>query len=176
VERISLDSSSAALEAFDAATPQLSADGNVAAFLATRPPSSGTSSPVQLLVRDLGASTTTVASVTPQGQPTTRPVNNIDLSADGKIVAFTTDLYQGTIPDTESGVLRRDLVAGRTIQVAVRFTGSVTTDLGTSSRYWLLGMSRDASRVVMLSRGSWLVSNANLERNVPVVWTELSAR
>jgi len=112
----------------------LSANGRHVAFIAdlllTRADGTLAWTP-QVFVRDLALETTRTVALNPDGQPASiRTVSQVQISADGRYIAFFTDamtLVEGST--TRGQAILRDMVTEKTWLVGTRETGSLTVSL-----------------------------------------------
>lgn len=140
---------------FDAA---ISDDGAVVAFRTTAAldPADADAGEYDVYLRDVGAGTTTLATVTDSGGQTLEDVNAFDLSGDGRFVAFATQERVDPVNDTTAfnDVYRRDLAAGRTVLVSRRAASAAAAN-GSS---YVPAISDDGRWVAFVSAATDLVS------------------
>jgi len=136
----------------------ISEDGAVVAFRTTAAldPADADGGEYDVYLRDVGAGTTTLATVADGGGQTLEEVNAFDLSGDGRFVAFATQERVDPVNDTTAfdDVYRRDLAAGRTALVSRR-AGSGAAANGSS---YVPAISDDGRWVAFVSAATDLVS------------------
>ena len=130
----------------------ISADGRYVLFIswATNLVPGGTSG-TNLFVRDRTAGTTTLVTVTTDGQAPNAAIGRANLSADGHTVAFdtpATNIASGAVAN-RGDVYARDLVAGTTSRVSLNTSGAAA-----NSDSQVGGVSGDGNLVVFESTGS----------------------
>ncbi len=107
----------------------------------------------QVFVRDLALGVTRAVALNPDGQPATmRSVSQLQISADGRYVAFFTDattLVEGSV--TRGQVVLRDLVAGRNWLVETADPGPLSLTLaGIGGRTLATRLGSSPPRAVLL--------------------------
>ncbi|MCC6232492.1 MAG: hypothetical protein IT580_07605, partial [Verrucomicrobiales bacterium] len=138
----------------------LSANGRHVAFsgdlLVTKADGSRVWTP-QVFVRDLALGRSRTLALNPDGEPATmRTVSQVQISADGRYVAFQTDattLVEGS--GSRGQVILRDLVAQKTWLVAPRGAGGMSHSLaGLSGRVLVVQGGAAESPVVVFDPGT----------------------
>jgi Tol biopolymer transport system component len=137
--------------------PSISADGRYVAFAsaASNLVPGDTNGAVDVFVRDLVAGTTVRASVSSTGAQVNGISRDPDISADGKIVAFTSTAFE-LIPSDANGmvdVFVRDLDAGTTSRVSIRTGGGEADQPSTSP-----ALSGDGRVVAFISQATNLIA------------------
>ena len=132
--------------------PAISADGRFVAFdsFASNLVAGDTNGVVDVFVRDRVAGATERVSVSSSGAQANGSVSAA-MSADGRFVAFSSDLVAGDTLEDLDDVFVRDRVAGTTKRVSVSSTGAQANDsskLANGVRYhlWSCTRARRAAR------------------------------
>ncbi|MFI6644799.1 TolB family protein [Streptomyces sp. NPDC050504] len=157
-ERLSLNNSGAQV-AQGGDTPSSSADGRYVAFLsgATNLVSGDTNGVVDAFVRDRQTGTTTRVSLGNTGAQANADLQDLQISADGKVVVFGTTASNLVTGDTNAlrDVFARDLAAGTTQRVNVSSTGAQAT--GGESGVEAGSVSADGRHIAFVSEAKNLV-------------------
>ena len=154
----------------------LSADGNLVVFVSGSPNlvAGDTNGMRDVFVRDVATGATTLVSVGVAGGPANGASSNARISADGRLVVFTSLAGNLVAGDTNSvaDVFERDLVTGQTTRVSLSASGAQGN---AASGEAASGISADGGAISYSSAASNLVpGDTNNIRDV-FVWTRATA-
>ncbi len=135
--------------------PSVSGDGRFVAFQsdATNLVADDTNGRRDVFVRDRTAATTTLVSIAPGGGPLTGDSSSASVSADGRYVAFVSNLFS-----TPGDAFVRDLQTNTTTRVSLTNDGQQAT--GTPS-FSLSAISADGRYVAFLTAAALVSSDTN---------------
>jgi Tol biopolymer transport system component len=110
----------------ESGAPSISADGRFVAFqsYATNLVPVDTSGGVDIFVRDRRTGKTEIASIAPNGEPTLGAGFSPSISADGRFVAFVSEVSDPA-PGDEGGIYVRDRQTGKTELASVSSSGAL---------------------------------------------------
>jgi hypothetical protein len=123
-------------------------------------------------VRDIGAGTTTLASIAPDGSEAAGQAWNPSISLDGTKVTFSTGAPNFPGTTARGGVWMRDLGAGTTTLISARDGSQEPSDNGGSQA----SLNADGSCVVFRSIDATLASPSYAGRDFDQLWLRVVAR